>query len=94
MADTPYPSDRGFWLTRDRFDNLISDSVDIWIEKPEPLFYADGDIVWIAPLGIVDRVTTYHGSLPVDEVRKEFGSATPDTERECVLINRGVRGAC
>lgn len=88
---TAVPADRDFWLTRDRWEGIIQD-VEIWLVRPDPWDHEDGDVTWIAPLGLIDRCKTLHTTLSLVEARQMFGASTPDTERECVRFARGTGG--
>lgn len=83
--------EQDFWLTRDQSEGELSDEVEIWLYRPKPLYYDDGDVTWIAPLDVVDRQATYVGSITVERVKAELGSSTPETARECVHVERTPR---
>lgn len=87
------PVAQEFWLTRDCAEGQLSDEIEIWLHRPRPLRYADGDITWIAPLGVVDRKATYLGSISVVLARLELGNGVPVTSWECLHVDRSPRGS-
>lgn len=76
------------WLTRDRFDGALAPEVDIWVYRPEPEVYPDGDVLWLAPLEVIDRRATFLCSLPLRVARLVLGSAVPGDARQCVRLGR------
>jgi hypothetical protein len=72
-------------------DGRLSDKIDVWLTKPEPLFCSDGDLIWIAPLTVVDRGESHWGEVSLAIARGEVGYSIPSTERECLHIGRGAR---
>ncbi len=77
-----------FWLTRDCANGELSDELEVWLHRPEPLWFDDGDVTWIAPLAIVDRAATYVGTVTIAEARAELGNGVPTTARECLHVER------
>ncbi len=80
---------QNFWLTRDRHHGKLAEDIEVWFCKPEPLRYDDGDVTWIAPLGVVDRAATYAGIISIARAISELGNGVPTTERECLRVQRG-----
>lgn len=89
MSNLP---DEDFWLTRDRTDGVLSDFVEIWLARPERQRHVEGDVLWIAPLNVVDRKTTFFGELALKEAVTQFGNSVPLTDGECIRIDKAFRG--
>jgi len=88
---TIVPTDQDTWLTRDQMEGVLSLEVEVWAVRPESRTFPDGDVMWLAPMDLVDRKATRLGSLTVAEAKKLVGNGAPETARECTLVGRGKR---
>jgi hypothetical protein len=82
------PTGQDIWLTRDRFEGALAPEVDVWVYRPAPERYRDGDVLWIAPIDVVDRRATFFCALPLKTARLLYGGAVPDDARQCVRLER------
>lgn len=78
------------WLTRDRWDGVLVDSVEAWAVVPDRRVMDDGDVLWLAPLHLVDRRKTLVGSVALEMAREYFGDAVPQSDLECCLAQAGA----
>lgn len=79
--ETPYVLPETYWLTRDRKHGVLSDRVEVWAVKPERIRFPDGDIMWMAPLELIDVVETRLTSWSVEKC-----PTAPDDDRMCVRV--------
>lgn len=86
------PVDQDTWLTRDQMEGVLSLEVEVWVVRPESRRFPDGDVMWLAPLDLVDRKATRLGSLGLAAARLQVGNGVPETARECTFVGRGPRG--
>jgi hypothetical protein len=80
------PDDQSYWLTRDRFRGVLSPEIDVWVCRPVPEIYPNGDVLWLAPLEIIDLGETYHSALTIEQAHQAVGEAVPDSPRQCVRV--------
>lgn len=80
--------DQPFWLTRDRFEGELSPEVDVWVHQPIAEMFPDGDVLWLAPVGVADRSATYCSSIPAYLVRPILNCVAPDDPRQCIRVGR------
>ncbi len=78
-----------YWLTRDKSDGILSETVEVWLSKPELRRFDDGDIMWMPNLDAVDSELTHYAEWTIAKCLKEC-HVYPETERECIVI--GVPG--
>jgi hypothetical protein len=71
------------WLTRERWGGELADTVDVWVYPPEAHLQADGDVLWLAPMDVVNRRATYLVELSLAEA-----PAVPQSAEECVRVRR------
>lgn len=77
------PRARVWYLTRDCWEGVLSDRVDVWVYPPKPHVFPDGDVLWLAPTGIADRRATFLVELSLDEA-----PAVPRSATECIRVRR------
>lgn len=75
-----------FWVTRGRRHGVLDDHIEIWAVLPDRLRCDDGDVVWFAPLDLIDREDTLIGDVSIGDAFRLIGNGYPQTDRECVRI--------
>lgn len=71
------------WLTRDRWAGELANKVDVWVYPPRPYKFDDGDVIWLAPMHVVNRRATYLVELDLDEA-----PAVPQSAEERLRVRR------
>jgi len=74
-----------YWLTRDKESGVLSDTVEVWLTKPNLCRFEDGDVMWLPDLETVDTETTSYAEWTLSKCLKEC-YVIPDTERECIRV--------
>ena len=65
------------WLTRGRTGGELDGRIEIWSVSPERHRYDDGDVLWLAPLALIDGHSVMNlGDLSVAEARAKFDVVT------------------
>jgi len=76
------------WLTRDKDGGELSQTVEAWAIEPERVALPDGDSMWIAPLGDVDRRQSLHSTWSLPEAALRFGQELlPTSGIEAVICH-------
>jgi hypothetical protein len=74
-----------YWLTRDKKNGELSDTIEVWLVKPELCRFDDGDVMWLPQLECVDAETTHYAEWSIAKCLKEC-RVYPETERECIVV--------
>lgn len=77
--------DKVYWLTRDSSaDGVLSEAVDVWLERPVRSRLPGGGVMWLGPgdTGIESRYQTW----TLDQARAEVRWGAPATDLESVMV--------
>jgi hypothetical protein len=74
-----------YWLTRDRKNGELSETVEVWLAKPDLRRFEDGDVMWLPNLDLVDEEVTHYAEWTIQQCLKEC-HVYPETERECIRV--------
>ena len=74
-----------YWLTRDKQGGVLSETVEVWLAKPDLRRFDDGDVMWLPNLEVVDIEVTSYAQWTVEQCLKEIYTY-PATERECIRV--------
>jgi hypothetical protein len=83
---------RTYWLTRNRFNGVLSEKVDIWLSAPHRIPFQDGDVHWVGLSEVPDGAeetggtTTHFGRWTLEQARHEVGGGVPATDIECLRV--------
>jgi hypothetical protein len=77
-----------YYITRDGSHGKLSATCDLWYLKPVRN-QRGGHIAWVAG-NHPDNDSGHFGEYDVDVIVAWFGGVKPDTDREMVVIERGV----
>lgn len=81
------------WLTRDKVEGELSDTIEAWTLVPDRLQFGDGDVMWVAPLDLVDRRPTLLTHWCYADALERFGSDVPCSSIMCTSVSPSA-GAC
>ena len=77
-----------FWVTRDSLMGELSSRVEVWAVRPHREVAEDGDVLWFAPLDLIDgEELTSLGEWSLAACRIHIGTI-PDTSLECLVVGR------
>lgn len=74
-----------YWLTRNKENGILSDTIEVWLSKPDLRRFDDGDVMWLPNLSNVDAEITYYAEWSSTQCLKEC-HVYPETERECIRV--------
>ncbi len=76
-----------YWITRNRTNGKLDDTVEVWLTKPDLCRFDDGDVMWLPDLKLVDSEVTYFAQWSIAKCLKECYTY-PETERECLAVGK------
>jgi hypothetical protein len=74
-----------YWVSRGRTEGVLLDTYEVWAVCPERHRSDDGDVMWLAPLGVVDRFDTFVGEFKEDEMRAHVRTL-PDDDLQLIHV--------
>lgn len=77
-----------YWVTRGRTNGELDAHLQVWCVKPELLRCNDGDVMWLAPIELVDMQSTLLGDWSLGEAYQHINNAIPQSERECICVGK------